>query len=64
VSSHLLDPAAVPEGLSRWGYEATVFIPILLTLAIGVLFYILGAPTRREQVDVPLEGAAAPAVGD
>ncbi|HEV8155658.1 MAG TPA: APC family permease [Gaiellales bacterium] len=64
VNSHLLDPAAVPTGFSRWGYEATVFIPILLTLAIGVLFYILGAPTRRQQVDMPLEGAAAPAVGD
>jgi glutamate:GABA antiporter len=64
VNSHLLDPASVPEGFSRWGYEATVFIPIVITLSIGVLFYILGAPTRREQVDVPIAGAAAPAVGD
>ena len=29
-----------------------MFIPILITLAIGVLFYILGAPTRREAVEI------------
>ena len=61
VNSHLLDPASVPEGFSRWGYETTVFIPILITLAIGVLFYVLGAPTRREQVDVPIQAAPATA---
>jgi amino acid transporter len=61
VNSHLLDPAAVPEGFSRWGYELTVFIPLLVTLAVGVLFYILGAPTRRQQVDLPIEAAPAPA---
>ena len=61
VNSHLLDPGSVPEGFSRWGYETTVFIPIVITLAIGVLFYILGAPTRRQQVDVPFEVDAAPA---
>jgi len=34
------------------------------TLAVGVLFYILGTSNRREQVDLPIAGAAAPAVGD
>ena len=48
----------MPAGFCRWGYETTVFIPILITLAIGVLFYILGAPTRASgrPADVPLEG--------
>jgi len=63
-AQQLLDPASVPERFSRWGYEATVFIPVVITLAIGVLFGILGASTRREQVDLPIPGAAAAAVGD
>jgi hypothetical protein len=33
-------------------------------LAVGVLFHILGASNRREQVDLPIPGAAAPAIGD
>ena len=56
--------SSVPSGFSRWGYETTVFIPVLITLAVGVLFYIMGAPTRRAQVDLPIVEAAPAAAGD
>jgi amino acid transporter len=45
----------------RWQYEASQLIPLAFFLGLGVLFYVLGAPTRRKQVTVPLEAAAAPA---
>jgi amino acid transporter len=60
VNGNLLDASGVAgKGFSRAGFETLTIVPIIITLAIGVLFYILGAPTRREQVDValPVEGA-------
>ncbi len=51
------DPdASLPEGFAgqRWQYEASQIIPLLFFFALGVLFYILGAPTRRKEVVVPL----------
>jgi amino acid transporter len=59
----LLNDDALPEGFSRGTFELVVFIPIIVTLAIGVLFYVLGRRTR-EQVATPptLEGlGTAPA---
>jgi amino acid transporter len=54
--------ASLPSGFEgqRWQYEASQFIPLLFFIALGVLFYILGAPTRRQEVDVPI-GAPTPA---
>jgi hypothetical protein len=41
------------------------FIPLGIFVLLGVLFYILGAPTRRNEVDVPLgEPIPTPAVVD
>lgn len=56
---------AVTSGLGqhaaqRWQYEASQLIPLGLFLAVGVLFYVLGAPTRRQEVAVQLQ--ANPAV--
>jgi glutamate:GABA antiporter len=54
---------SLPSGFEgqRWQYEASQFIPLLFFIALGVVFYILGAPTRRQQVDLPLEAAVVPA---
>ena len=46
----------------RYNVPLTTSTPIFaVILAIGVLFYILGTPTRRQLVDVPIEHA--PPVG-
>ena len=55
---------SLPSGFEgqRWQYEASQFIPLLAFIGLGVLFYVLGTPTRRQQVDIPIgEAAAAPA---
>jgi amino acid transporter len=41
--------ASLPSGFEnkRWEYEMTQVIPLLLVLAIGAIFYALGAPTRK-----------------
>jgi len=53
LDGKLLNNDALPEGFSRLGYELTVFVPVGVTLAVGVIFYILGRRTREEAVDVP-----------
>jgi amino acid transporter len=46
-------------------YEVTQIMPLLAILAIALIFYALGSPTRRRQVEVPLiEEEAAPIDGD
>jgi amino acid transporter len=54
--------ASLPSGFEsqRWNFEASQFIPLGFFVLVGVVFFVLGAPTRRQQVDVPLEAAAAP----
>ena len=46
----------LPAGFAgeRWQYEASQFIPLAFFILLGVVFYILGAPTRRAEVVVPL----------
>jgi glutamate:GABA antiporter len=44
----LLNDDALPAGFSRGTFELVVFIPIIVTLAIGVLFYVLGRRTREQ----------------
>jgi glutamate:GABA antiporter len=57
---------ALPSGFEgqRWQYEASQFIPLLFFIALGVLFYILGAPTRRQEVTVPITQSTAAAAAD
>ncbi len=60
------DPNAALDSLGfshqRWQYEAALFIPLAVILAMGVIFYALGAPTRRKTAIVPLvEPEAVPA---
>jgi amino acid transporter len=44
----LLNDSALPEGFSRGTFELVVFIPLAITLAIGVIFYAMGRKTRQE----------------
>ena len=60
LDSTFLNDDALPEGFSRAGFELTVFVPIVVTLGVGVLFYVLGRGTRAQSVDLPIE-AEAPA---
>src|SRR3954470_25001298 len=56
----LLNDSALPEGFSRGTFELVVFIPLLVTLAIGVVFYALGRRTRAQIYTGPVpEGAPA-----
>jgi amino acid transporter len=56
----LLNDDALPEGFSRGTFELVVFVPLLVTLAIGVLFYVLGRRTRAQIYTGPVpEGAPA-----
>jgi amino acid transporter len=47
---------SLPEGFEgqRLQYELSQFVPLLLFVLIGVLFYASGTATRRQQVQVPL----------
>jgi amino acid transporter len=38
----------------RAAYEVSQLVPLLIFIGIGVLFYALGAPTRRQQVQISL----------
>ena len=62
------DPNAALDDLGfsnqRWQYEAAELIPLAAIILLGVIFYALGAPTRRKTATVPLvepEPEAAPA---
>ena len=44
----LLNDSALPEGFSRGTFELVVFIPLAITLAIGVVFYVMGRKTREQ----------------
>ena len=48
--------SSLPDGWAgqRGAYEASQFIPLAVLIALGLLFYVLGAPTRRRRRDVLL----------
>lgn len=51
------DPdSSLPDGWAgqRGAYEASQFIPLAVPIAIGIIFYALGAPTRAKSAEVPL----------
>ena len=57
---------ALPEGFAhaRGAFERSQFIPLVILLGIGVLFYWSGRSTRAQIADVPLvsDAPAAPAI--
>jgi amino acid transporter len=57
------DPdSALPEGFEgqRGAFEASQFIPLAALVVLGLIFYALGAPTRRREVAVSLVDEPAP----
>ena len=56
----------LPSGFEgqRLQFELSQLIPLALFIGLGVLFYILGKPTRQAQADVPLAASLEPAAGD
>jgi amino acid transporter len=58
--------ASLPAGFAgqRLQFELSQFVPLAIFLGFGVLFYVLGAPTRRASVEVPLGASIEPAAGD
>jgi glutamate:GABA antiporter len=46
--------ASLPSGFTRGQFELSQAVPLVILLAIGILFYIAGAPTRRRSVQVPI----------
>jgi glutamate:GABA antiporter len=51
--------ASLPTGFTRTQYELSQFIPLLAFFVLGIIFYILGAPTRKQVADVSLVPEAA-----
>jgi len=47
--------ASLPTGFTRSQYEWSQILPLLAFFALGIIFYLLGTPTRRDEVEVPLE---------
>jgi hypothetical protein len=53
------------EAGQRWQYEASQLIPLAFFILLGVVFYALGAPTRRREVVVPpVEPLSAPVAAE
>ena len=46
----LLNESALPEGFTRAQFELVVFVPLLVTLLIGVGFCVAGRNTRARTV--------------
>lgn len=49
----LLDDSALPEGVTRGQYTSYALIAIAVTLVVGIVFYVLGRPTRESLVSDP-----------
>ena len=51
----LLNDSALPEGFSRGTFELVVFIPLAITLLVGLVFYAMGRKTRAQIAPKPAE---------
>ena len=56
---------SLPEGFEgqRGAFEASQFIPLAALIALGLIFYWMGAPTRQKQVEVSLVDEPAAVAG-
>ncbi len=59
-------PISSPDyyGVSRVRYEAFTLGSLGVIVAVAVIGYVLGAPVRARQVDIPIESGLEPATGD
>jgi glutamate:GABA antiporter len=51
------DPdSSLPDGWAgqRGAYEVSQFVPLAVLIGLGLLFYVLGGPTRRQGAEIPL----------
>lgn len=55
--------ASLPAGFTRLEYEKTQIIPLLVLLALGVAFYLVGAGTRAQTAEIPLVPQAVEETG-
>jgi amino acid transporter len=55
----LLNDSALPEGFSRGTFELVVFIPLAITLVVGIVFYAMGRSTRAQIAPKPAEPPAS-----
>jgi amino acid transporter len=46
--------SSLPDGWTRSAYEVSQFAPLAALIVLGLVFYALGAPTRRRLADVPI----------
>ena len=53
AEGELLSDSWLPEGVTRAQYTTYAFVAIGITLAVGIIFYIVGGKTRRELVSDP-----------
>jgi glutamate:GABA antiporter len=51
----LLNDSALPDGFSRGTFELVVFIPLAITLVVGIVFYVMGRSTRAQIAPKPAE---------
>jgi len=56
ADGQLLNDAGLPEDVSRLKYTTIAAVAIGISTLAGLVFYWLGASTRAQMVDVPLEG--------
>jgi hypothetical protein len=60
----LLDDSALPEAVTRSQYTAYALGAIAVTAVVGVIFYILGTPARKNLVVDPEATPESVAVGE
>ena len=53
------DAGLIEDGFTRLEYSLTQFIPLVGFILLGVVFYILGRPTRQQMVAIPFADEAA-----
>ncbi len=53
AEGELLSDSWLPEGVTRAQYTTYAFVAIGITLAVGIIFYIVGGKMRRELVSHP-----------
>jgi glutamate:GABA antiporter len=53
--------AALSFSNQRLQYELTQFVPLAIIVVLGIIFYVLGGRTRRDEVEQPLSAALVPA---